>query len=62
MSPCTDGKGQSWDLWFAFKNNAEIFHFFFIYFFSLMAEKQQQFSKSLNHPDTECKVHVCLFL
>lgn len=36
--------------------------FFFIYFFSLMAEKQQQFSKSLNHPDTECKVHVCLFL
>lgn len=38
------------------------FIFFFIYFFSLMAEKQQQFSKSLNHPDTECKVHVCLFL
>lgn len=36
--------------------------FFFIYFFSLMAEKQQQFNKSLNHPDTECKVHVCLFL
>lgn len=35
---------------------------YFIFFFSLMAEKQQQFSKSLNHPDTECKVHVCLFL